>query len=224
MALGLPTAGAAGDIMPRIQYDARAGRFFLVERRQDSGGQWVSELSEMPLPMRLAMDLANIEIGWIRLQGAVDFRMVRVGEPMPDCPGEHYRSGFRVTVYRKDIGIRSFNSTAKAVIGFFDQLHTEWQAQAPNHAREWPIVDITKTTPITTGNAQQSSTNYAPIGTITDWIPAPTDGGQSSANGNGQPAPAATPPVDDGFGAPPPPAAAGAASAQTATQAAGQDF
>lgn len=200
MSLGLPNTGSAGDIMPRIQYDARAGRFFLVERNQDHTGQWVSIVTEMPMPLRLTMDLATVEIGWIRLQSGVDFRMVQVGEPFPECPGDHYKSGFRVHVYRKDIGLRSFSSTAKAVTTWFDTLHTAWQAAAAQHPGQWPVVEITGTAPVTTGGGQQSSTNYAPVGTITQWIAAP-----AKPNGADQPAPAVTapataPPVDDGFG------------------------
>ena len=50
MSLGLKTeSSGGGDFLPRIQYDARAGRFFRVDRVQTSAG-WESNLEEIALP------------------------------------------------------------------------------------------------------------------------------------------------------------------------------
>lgn len=172
MALGIKSE-ASGDFLPRIQYDAKAGRLFKVDRSQDSAGNWQNDIEELGIPCRIAVDLENIEVGWIKLDGGVDFQMVKVGDPLPPQPSDKHRQGFRVCIYRKDLGVRHWNHSAKCVIAQMDELHDAWSAQAGKHKGQIPIVTIEKTVPVTTGQGAKKSTNYAPMLAITDWIDRP---------------------------------------------------
>ena len=173
MSLGLKTTSNGGEFLPRIQYDARAGRFFQVDRYQDSAGNWENELTELKLPLGLVFDMENIEVGWIKLDQGVDFRMVKVGEQLPDQPSDKHRQGFRALIYNKALGIRHWNHSAKCVIAELDALHSQWEAERARHPGQMPVVRIKHTTPITAGNGTQRSTNYAPKLEIEQWIDRP---------------------------------------------------
>lgn len=201
MALGLQTETNGGDFLDRIQYDAKAGRFFRIDRSQDAGGNWISNQTEIPLPTKLAMDIEEIEVGWMKFAGGVDFKMAVFGQPMPPDPGvvgsdgkPLYKQGFRVRVYTKDMGVRHWNHSAKCVIGNMDALHSQYLAERDQHPGEVPIVVIAKTVPVTTGSGERKSTNYAPLMTIDRWIPLPdamkAERAGSKGNGNGHTAPA----------------------------------
>lgn len=183
MALGIGNAGSSGsgEILNRIEYDARAGRFFRVDRSQNASGDWETNKVEMKTPLTLVYDIENIEVGWVKLdKSGVDFRMVAIGEnigPRPegtDMNGKpSYRQGFRMKVYSKNLlgGVRTFAHTAQCVIGQMDNLHTQFSTQFPANQGKVPVVTVTDTLPIKSGQ----STNYAPVFTIDKWIDRPTD-------------------------------------------------
>ena len=183
MGLGLKTA-TSGDFLPRIQYDARAGRFFQVDRIQDSGGQWENDMHELPMPFRVMADLENIEIGWIRLDSGVDFQMAKVGQDIGPQPSDKHRQGFRVLIHSKALGLRYWNHSAKSVIGVMDELYDAWEGQKGGHANQVPVVEFNGTDTVTTGNGAQKSTNYRPRAAIVDWQPRdkmPAAGDESTA-------------------------------------------
>lgn len=183
MALGIGNAGSSGsgEILNRIEYDARAGRFFRVDRSQNASGDWETNKVEMKTPLTLVYDIENIEVGWVKLdKSGVDFRMVAIGEnigPRPegtDMNGKpSYRQGFRLKVYSKNLlgGVRTFAHTAQCVIGQMDSLHTRFSTQFPANQGKVPVVTVTDTLPIKSGQ----STNYAPVFTIDKWIDRPAD-------------------------------------------------
>lgn len=213
MALGLNTETSSGDFLGRVQYDAKAGRLFDIIREQDAAGNWVSTPKEIRLPVKLAMDLENIEVGYIRLGGGVvDFRMVKLGQPLPpkpdgvDAQGRPlYRQGFRVKVYSKNTlgGVKHWNHSAKCVLAAVDALHDAYQAQKAQHPGKVPVVELVETTPVTTGQGEKRSTNYAPVFRIVSWIdrPAELDGGEAEPEPAAQPQ---TPPATGGTHMPPP--------------------
>lgn len=211
MALGISTASSNGDIKDRIQYDARAGRFFRIDR-VNADGQWTSTAEELPLPLRVVMDLGQIEVGWQLIKpGQVDMQMVRLGEERPAKPSADHKEGFRVDVYSKALGVRTFGSTAKTVIGCIDRLHDAYEEQKGAHPGCVPVVAFTSTTPITTGQGAQKSTNYAPVAEIAEWIPRPEGMDEGGASDAPAAAPAAAQPATQ-------------AAAQPAPAAAGQEF
>lgn len=180
MALGIANSGgSSGPIEDRIEYDARAGRFFRVDRSQAPSGDWVTNKVELRLPLTLLFDLENIEVGWMKLdKTGVDFRMVRVGEalgPRPeglDANGKPaYRQGFRVRVFSPNLlgGARVFAHTAQCVIGQMDLLHDVFSKQLPSNAGKVPVVTVSDVMSVKSGQ----STNYAPVLVLDKWVDRP---------------------------------------------------
>jgi hypothetical protein len=223
MGLGLTTGG--GDIVPHVRYDARAGRMFRADRVQGAGGQYETTLVDISQPPpQFAMDLANIEVGWIAyLQTGPDAKMVRVGQPMPAQPTKEHKQGFRVTIFAPKLlgGVREFASTAGAVKGAMNALHDAFEAAPEAKQGLVPIVAMTGTTPVVSNGGGQKTTNYAPVFQIVKWIERPAELAASAAPAS-PPTPAAHAPTPAQAAhvppPPPPPAAAAPAPASADTE------
>jgi hypothetical protein len=178
MGLGLNTQTNA-NIVPHIRYDARAGRLFRADRTQDASGLWTTELVDITTPPpAFIMDLATIEVGWVHYTTTgPDFRMVRMGQPLPAQPSKDHRQAFRVRVNAPKLlgGTREFVSAAKAVINAMDALHTTWEQAPERTAGLVPVVRLSGTTPITSKGPQGTTTNYAPRFEIIKWTERPGD-------------------------------------------------
>ena len=188
MALGF-TAPSNAEFRNRVQYDARAGRLFKVDREQDRDGNWISNKVESRFPFKAIMDLENIEVGYIKFAtGSVDFQMVKIGEPKPQRPTEMidgknaYKEGLRVLMYSKALGgVRELSHTAACVLGAIDKVHTEYMAQRAQNVGLVPVVEWQDTIAIVTGQGAKKSTNYAPLLQIVQWVQRPADlSGQTS--------------------------------------------
>jgi hypothetical protein len=150
------------------------------------------------------MDLAAIEVGWVHYTPTgPDYRMVRMGQPLPPQPSKDHRQAFRVKVHAPKLlgGTREFVSAAKAVINAMDSLHTAWEQAPERAAGQVPVVQLTGTTPVTTKGPQGSTTNYAPRFDIIKWTDRPGDLPAEAAAPAAPPPPPPPPPVAS---APPP--------------------
>lgn len=208
MAFGFNYESSAGDIVPVLKFDARAGRFFRVDR---SDGQ--NNPVDITQSFKAVMDFENIEVGYINFPAgaAPEFRMVPIGSQMPENPGGKFRQGIRMMLkLGKDCGgdIREIATTAKAVLGAFDACHNEYLAGAKANPGKLPVVELETTVPIVTQGRDEKgnpvkTTNYAPVFKIASWVNRPDDlvfvpkgGGASPATPAAAPAqPAATPPA-----------------------------
>lgn len=208
MAFGFNYESSAGDIVPVLKFDARAGRFFRVDR---SDGQ--NNPVDITQSFKAVMDFENIEVGYINFPAgaAPEFRMVPIGSQMPENPGGKFRQGIRMMLkLGKDCGgdIREIATTAKAVLGAFDACHNEYLAGAKANPGKLPVVELETTVPIVTQGRDEKgnpvkTTNYAPVFKIASWVNRPDDlvfvpkgGGSSPAASPAAPAqPAATPPA-----------------------------
>lgn len=169
MALGISTGGGGGDIKPRIEFNAKSGRFSGVEREQDAGGNWYSEKADLPLPMDLIVDFDATEIGWITYTPAPDFKMVPVGQALSPSPGQNYKQGVRLEVCHPQLGWRQLSTTAGTVLGALDPLHTQFEADKAANPGKVPVVHISGTT----GIQGKHGTNYVPRMQISRWVDAP---------------------------------------------------
>ena len=136
MGLGLTTGGSSGgDIKPYVNYDAKAGRMFRVDRAQQSDGTWATDKVEITNQVQFVADLANIRVGWVNYttQGPVR-RFVTLGkEPIPPRPDDKnaegkpaFKQGFEIDLVLDKAsggGARVFGSAAGCVIEAMDALH-----------------------------------------------------------------------------------------------------
>lgn len=221
MAFGFNYESSGGDIIPIVKFDARAGRFFRIDRTDG-----VNNPVDITTGFKAVMDFENIEVGFINFPAgsAPEFKVAPIGQPMPENPGGKFRQGIRMMLkLGKDCGgdVREIASTAKAVLGAFDACHTEYVAGAKANPGKLPVVALETTIPIVTqgrdekGNAVKT-TNYAPVFKIASWVDRPADLVFSPKNGgDATPAPVqaastapASPPSTGSTQVPPPAAAA----------------
>lgn len=224
MGLGLSASGGGGDIKPYVNYDAKAGRMFRVDRTQQSDGKYATEKTEITNVVQFVADLASIRVGWVNYttQGPVR-RFVTLGhEPIPPRPEDKnaegkpaFKQGFEIDLLlNKDAGggePRVFGSAAGCVIEAMDVLHDAYTAAAESKAGKLPVVKITGVVPVKSGQ----STNYKPTFAIVNWIDRP-----AALSGTAAPtdAPAAAPATGSTTVSPPAPVP------QQAAMASASDF
>ena len=187
MAFGFSYESNAGEIVPVLKFDARAGRFFRVDR---SDGQ--NNPVDITQKFKAVMDFENVEVGYINFPAgaAPEFRMVPIGSPMPENPGGKFRQGIRMMLkLGKDCGgdIREIATTAKAVLNAFDTCHNEYLAGAKANRDKLPVVELDvddngnkRIIPIETRGKDErgnpvKTTNYAPVFKIASWVNRPDD-------------------------------------------------
>ena len=175
MALGINFEGTSGgDILPIIKFDAKAGDFIRQDRVQDAAGQWVKNEEELPQPLKFAMDMATLEVGWLSFQsGAPDFRMVKVGEAVPTKPEGDFKSAFRVRIASKELGLREFSHSAKTVMKAMDQLHNQFESEKGHNPDKVPVVEVSGTVPVKVNTPQGELRFKAPDWKIVSWVVKP---------------------------------------------------
>ena len=182
MGLGLTTGGSAGDIKPYVNYDAKAGRMFRVDRSQQSDGTYATDKTEITNVVQFVADLANIRVGWVNYttQGPIRRFVVLGQEAIPARPDDKnadgkpaFKQGFEIDLLlNKDAGggaPRVFGSAAGCVIEAMDALHDAFNGAAESKAGKLPVVKIAGVSPVKSGQ----STNYKPTFAIVNWIDRP---------------------------------------------------
>jgi hypothetical protein len=187
-----------GDFTPIVKYDARAGRFFRVDRI-DTGSGFENNPVDITGVFKALVDFENIEVGWIDFVpgSAPSFVLVPMGQQLPDKPSPRHKNGVRFMLkLAKDCGgdkpIREVAGTSKAFLSGIEAVYVQYQAEKAKHAGQLPAIMLEKTTPIKTGTGEKSSTNYHPTFKIVGWAPRGDLAPQSKVmtNGSGQAAPA----------------------------------
>lgn len=222
MGLGLKNGGGAGgQYLPIIKYDARSGRMFRVDRTQGANG-WESTsvdiTNELPT---FALDFRSIEVGWAAfLSTGPSFEMAPLGQPSPASPSKEHKQAFRVKVYgpKQLGGVREFSSSSKAVISAIERLHNTYEASPEGRAGQIPVVKMTHTLPAKSTGPSGTTTNYAPVFEIVQWVDRPAELGDATvplpSDAQLAPQPAApTAPSAPPPGHVPPPSAAAAVGA-----------
>jgi len=130
MALGLSNGSSGGDFLPIVKWDARAGRFFRVDRSQGANG-WESNDVDLTMDKpKFCVDLGSIEVGFMAfLPTGPDFHLTPYGNPMPEKPSKDHKAGFKVRLAGNALnGVREFSSSAKSVLAAMDNLHSAFEA------------------------------------------------------------------------------------------------
>jgi len=175
MSLGLNTETKnKGDILSIIKFDAKAGEFLVENRSPNGDGTWSRDYDELKLPIKLVMDLGDIDVGWLSFaSGAPDFQMVKVGDKVPAQPSPEHKQAFRVRVFNKSLGLREFSHSAKTVMRAMDDLHNQFEAERGANMGKIPVVEIPECTTVRVQTPQGELRFKAPAWKIVSWIDAP---------------------------------------------------
>ena len=200
MALGFTetSSSGGGDFLPIVKYSAKDGSFVRQDRHQAPDGTWEKSETEMVTPIKVVMDMDAIEVGYIAFTtSGPDFRMVQVGEPMPQQPSPDHKEGFRVRLYNKEIGLREMSSSSKIVRNQMNDLHDAYLAGKADNPGKMPVVEISGSDRIQIETkAQGTQTFRSPKWSISGWIERPEGMNQGASATLEEPAQAVSaPPV-----------------------------
>jgi len=177
MALGFTetSSSGGGDFLPIMKFSAKDGSFVRQDRHQGADGHWEKSETEMDLPFRVVMDMDAIEVGFIAFTTTgPDFRLVKVGEPMPIKPSDEHKEGFRIRMYNKEIGLREMSSSSKIVRNQMNDLHDAYLAGKADNPGKVPVVEITGSDRIQIETkAQGTQTFRSPKWSIAGWVDRP---------------------------------------------------
>jgi hypothetical protein len=106
-----------------------------------------------------------------------DLRVVPEGQPLPPQPADKddkgrrmFRPVFRVKLFGKILdGLREWSSSANVVLEAVDDLYQKFRAAPEAQGGKIPIVELTKTIPLTLGKGQRQTTVYTPCFVIVGW-------------------------------------------------------
>ncbi len=194
MAFGIPGSNegtGTGPFLARVQYDARSGFFTNVDRVQGADGRWTDSAGEPYRNLVAAFDFGSMEVGYIKFAAPPSFVVVPYlgdatvfpAQPQemtqPDKDGKTrkaFQPGFRMKLMGKVFGDgepRYFAHTAKGVMGTMQDLYSAYIA-APEAAQGLiPVCTHSSTKTIETSGPRGTTKNFAPVWTITAWVPRP---------------------------------------------------
>ena len=178
---GLTTSS---DFLATIRFNARDGIVSRADRVMGSDGKFSTELVDITSELAeqgVLIDVANIEIGWIRYDGM--FNMVTqhhsLGLPGPQ-PSALHKEGIRLELYLpKAIAEgeqrREFSSNANGVKNAVNDLHTAWEAAAAGDdeiigGRKVPVVKVS-VEEFTTKNGTFRKPNFV----ISEFVDRPVE-------------------------------------------------
>lgn len=210
--MGLGLSVGDGNFTPYVKFDARAGRWFT------KGADGDIDITD---GFTAVFDFAQVEVGWMLFAAGTApvyvTQDISLGVPPKPASGD-FKQGFKLNIALPGSiaggGARELSSTAKALIGVIDRMHTEFSEAPEKSQGKLPVLKMNGTTVVETKGPNGTTRNYAPNLVIAGWVdrPAtlPTRGAPIAAVA---PAAAATPPATGSTAVPPPPAKAAPAPA-----------
>lgn len=163
MPLGLAIYHCGGVFVPRIEYDAKAGRMARVDRTADETAFIKTDIT-MQQPV-FAFDFGTIEIGWLNFQSgmAPSLVMVPYGQPMPARPDAGHKAGFRLRLWDGlEKTTREFCSCAGVTVNAIEAQWDAFAATPDAAAGKLPVLQFV--------NVVVSGRNYAPVFKPLQWI------------------------------------------------------
>jgi hypothetical protein len=87
MSLGKRKDGA-GDIIPLMKFDARAGVLYRCDRTRAPDGEWYTDQKNVTDGFSAVFDMENVEVGWAAFSsgGPPNFVMFPVGSDIGNPP------------------------------------------------------------------------------------------------------------------------------------------
>lgn len=210
--MGLGLSMGDGSFTPYAKFDARAGRWFT---KTENGDVDITD------GFTAVFDFAQIEVGWLLFAAGTApvavTQDISLGVPPKPASGD-FKQGFKMNIALPASvaggGAREVSSTAKALIGVIDRLHTEYSNAPEKSEGKLPVLKMNGTTVVETKGPNGTTRNYAPNLVIAAWVDRPATLPKKCAPVvAAAPAPVATPPATGSTAVPPPaPKAAPAAA------------
>ena len=170
------------EFLPTVRFNAREGIFSRADRVMDSAGNYSNELTDITAALSeqgVLIDVANIEIGWIKFEGGVDITTQHHSLGLPGSrPSDWHKEGVKLELWLpQDIAegapLREWTHTSKAVITSGNDLHTAWEsALAADNIDDSQV-------PHVTGSIEAVKTKHGtfrkPVLTLKQFVPRPID-------------------------------------------------
>jgi hypothetical protein len=164
MGFGLQNTGT---FLPIIKINGKEGG---VSRSTYDGTNRGEEIIEDFVAL---FDFATLKVGWIEFgDKGPDKRLVALGDPLPDCPGEKFKQGIEVIVYLPGgLGAHELCTTAGGTLSALEQIY-----DAALSSVEWtqnmvPVVRLTHFTKEKTKHGGRAIPSFE----ILDWKPRPAE-------------------------------------------------
>jgi len=173
------------EFLPGLRFNARDGVFLRVDRTLDSDGKWENSLVNINEAMAtegVLMDIANIQLGWLRFEGQVDIQTQHHSlGPIPQ-PSQWHKEGVKLELWLPQSTsdgspLREFSHTAAGVKNAINDLHTAWERGAENID---PVErESGETVPLVKVSIDSFKTKngsfWKPIFEIAGWLPRPVE-------------------------------------------------
>lgn len=162
------TSGDGEDFKVYVKYNAKAGRWYTREDKQDAEEFEVHDMTAV-------FDFANLKTGYFHFApGVAPVR--HLNEHMrqwPVKPGPDFKQGFQLDVFSNKnlLGVREFASTAGAVIDAMNAVYDDYDSAPESKAGKLPIVKCASVKPI----VSKHGTNYSPVLQIIGWTDRPAE-------------------------------------------------
>jgi hypothetical protein len=167
MSLGLSAYHGSGEFSPRLEYNAKSGRYTKVDRTAD-GSDVIKVDVTMGRPV-FCLDIGSIEIGWINFQYSIapSFEVVPFGQPMPPRPDRAFKAGFRSKIWiHGDTACKEFSANAGVTVDAIEALWDQLAVLPEARAGQLPVLRATDVV----GVASARGTNYSPVLELVMWI------------------------------------------------------
>ena len=170
------------EFLPTVRFNAREGIFSRADRKMDSAGNYANELTDITAELSeqgVLIDVANIEIGWIKFEGGVDITTQHHSLGLPGSrPSDWHKEGVKLELWLpQDIAegapLREWTHTSKAVINSVNDLHTAWEAAvAADNIDDSQVPHVTVSIEAV---KTKHGTFKKPVLTLKQFVPRPID-------------------------------------------------
>ena len=201
--MGLGLSMGDGNFTPYCKWDARAGRWFT------KGADGDIDITD---GFTAVFDFQQIEVGWLLFAAGTApvyvTQDISLGVPQKPASGD-FKQGFKLNIALPSSiaggGARELSSTAKALIGVIDRLHTEYSNAPEKSEGKLPVLKMAGSTVVETKGPNGTTRNYQPNLSIVSWVDRPATLPKKGAPvAAAAPAAAAVPPATGSTAVPPP--------------------
>lgn len=174
MGLGLNTGSGGGSFLDSVRYNTKEGRIYRADSEK-VGDDWVRDTVEISEDFTAAVDIASIQIGWIKFNNGVDKQLYPLGADIGPSPSSDHKQGFGVNLILgqascgKDNGaVRELCGTAGLLIEGIERVFDSAMAQADvKDGTKVPVIALKGTERI----VGKHGANFKPVFEIAGYAP-----------------------------------------------------